>query len=38
MPFTIAENPLDCVVRSAGKVLEEIESLKKVLISPKKLK
>jgi len=38
MPVTIAENPLDCVARGAGKVLEEIESLKKVLISPKKLK
>lgn len=38
MPVSIAENPLDCVVMGAGKVLEEIETLKKVLISPKKLK
>lgn len=38
MPVSIAENPLDCVVMGAGKVLEEIESLKKVLISPKKLR
>ncbi|HOQ36319.1 MAG TPA: rod shape-determining protein [Acetivibrio sp.] len=38
MPVNIAENPLDCVVMGSGKVLEEIETLKKVLISPKKLK
>jgi len=38
MPVAIAENPLDCVVKGTGKVLEEIETLKKVLISPKKLK
>jgi len=38
MPVSIAENPLDCVVMGAGKVLDEIETLKKVLISPKKLK
>lgn len=35
---TIAENPLDCVVMGAGKVLEEIETLKRVLITPKRLK
>lgn len=38
MPVSIAENPLDCVAMGTGKVLEEIETLKKVLISPKKLK
>lgn len=38
MPVSIAEKPLDCVVMGTGKVLEEIEALKKVLISPKKLK
>jgi len=38
MPVYIAENPLDCVVKGAGKVLEEINVLKKVLISPKKLR
>lgn len=38
MPVSIAEDPLDCVVKGSGKVLEEIETLKKVLISPKKLK
>jgi rod shape-determining protein MreB and related proteins len=36
MPVSIAKNPLDCVVLGTGKVLEEIEVLKKVLISPKK--
>lgn len=38
MPVSIAENPLDCVVLGAGKVLEEIETLRKVLLSPKKIK
>jgi Actin-like ATPase involved in cell morphogenesis len=38
MPVSIAENPLDCVVLGTGKVLEEIETLKKVLLSPKKIK
>jgi len=38
MPVMIAENPLDCVAMGAGKVLEEIETLKKVLISSKKIK
>ena len=38
MPVSIAENPLDCVVLGTGKVLEDIETLKKVLLSPKKIK
>jgi rod shape-determining protein MreB len=38
MPVTIAENPLDCVAIGAGKVLEEIEALKRVLITPRKLR
>ncbi|MDP4093341.1 MAG: rod shape-determining protein [Bacillota bacterium] len=38
MPVSIAEKPLDCVVLGSGKVLDEIETLKKVLIPPKKLK
>lgn len=38
MPVSIAENPLDCVAVGAGKVLDEIETLKRVLITPKKLK
>lgn len=38
MPVSVAERPLDCVAAGAGKVLDEIEVLKKVLISPRKLK
>ncbi len=38
MPVMIAENPLDCVAQGAGKVLDEIETLKRVLISPRKLR
>lgn len=38
MPVAIAERPLDCVVLGAGKVLDEIETLKRVLITPKKLR
>jgi len=38
MPVSIAENPLDCVAMGSGKVLEEIETLRKVLITPKRLK
>ena len=38
MPVFIAEKPLDCVVIGAGRVLDEIETLKKVLISPRKLR
>lgn len=38
MPVIIAEHPLDCVVMGAGKVLEEIETLKSVLLAPKRLR
>ncbi|HEX2927825.1 MAG TPA: rod shape-determining protein [Ruminiclostridium sp.] len=38
MPVSIAETPLDCVALGTGKVLDEIETLKKVLISPQRLK
>lgn len=38
MPVTIADNPLDCVAIGTGKVLEEIETLKRVLITPRKLR
>ena len=38
MPVSVADRPLDCVALGAGKVLEEIETLKKVLISPKKIR
>lgn len=37
MPVHLAENPLDCVALGTGKVLDEIETLSRVLISPKKL-
>ena len=37
MPTFIAESPLDCVALGTGKVIEEIDTLKKVLISPRKL-
>jgi rod shape-determining protein MreB len=38
MPVMIADSPIDCVVIGTGKVLEEIETLKRVLITPRKLK
>jgi rod shape-determining protein MreB len=38
MPVNVAEKPLDCVALGAGKVLEEIEVLKRVLISPRKMR
>jgi rod shape-determining protein MreB len=38
MPVMVAERPLDCVAIGAGKVLDEIETLKRVLITPRKLK
>lgn len=38
MPVTVAETPLDCVAIGAGKVLDEIETLKRVLITPRKLR
>ncbi len=38
MPVLVAENPLDCVALGAGKVLDEIETLKRVLVTPKKLR
>lgn len=37
MPVHIAENSMDCVALGTGKVLEEIDLLKRVLISPKKI-
>src|SRR5690554_3981042 len=37
MPVHIAEDPLDCVVKGTGIALEEIKSLKRVLIAPKKI-
>lgn len=36
IPVNIAPNPLDCVVRGAGKVLEDLDNLKSVLINSRK--
>ena len=36
MPVNIASEPLNCVVLGTGMVLEEIDKLKNVLISPRK--
>ena len=38
IPVNIAQEPLDCVVRGAGKVLEDLDSLKSVLINSRKSK
>ena len=38
MPVYIAEEPLDCVVRGAGKTLEDLERLKTVLVNSRKRK
>ena len=38
MPVYIADEPLECVVRGTGKVMEELERLKPVLISNRKRK
>jgi len=36
LPVYIAERPLDCVALGAGKVLEEIDTLRKVLINSRR--
>ncbi len=36
MPVLVADNPLDCVARGAGKTLDEIEKLKAVLLNSRK--
>ena len=38
MPVYVAEDPLDCVVKGAGKTLEDLERLKTVLINARKRK
>ena len=38
MPVYVAEEPLDCVVRGAGKTLEDLERLKTVLVNSRKRK
>lgn len=37
MPVHIADDPLDCVALGTGKVLDELDILRRVLITPKKL-
>jgi len=37
MPVTLADEPLLAVARGTGKVLEEIETLSRLLVSPRKL-
>jgi rod shape-determining protein MreB len=37
IPVHLAEEPLDCVVEGTGVALEEIDSLKKMLMTPKKI-
>ncbi len=37
MPVYLAENPLDCVVNGTGNALEELDKIKDLLITPKKL-
>lgn len=37
MPVHLADAPLDCVVKGTGIALEEINSLKEILITPKKI-
>ena len=36
IPVHIADNPLDCVVNGTGKVLEDIDSLKKLLLNKRR--
>lgn len=36
MPVLVADNPLDCVARGAGKTLDELEKLKSVLLNSRK--
>ncbi|HOB19570.1 MAG TPA: rod shape-determining protein [Candidatus Atribacteria bacterium] len=38
MPVRIADNPLDCVVIGAGKVVEEIDTLRRVAIPTKNVR
>lgn len=37
MPVRIAEEPLNCVALGTGLALEQIETLRNILISPKNL-
>jgi len=37
MPVYLADQPLDCVVNGTGNALEELDKIKDLLITPKKL-
>ncbi len=37
MPVHIAENPLDCIAEGTGRVLDELESLRRILLTGRKL-
>jgi rod shape-determining protein MreB len=37
MPVVLTEEPLLCVVRGTGKILEEIDTLRRLLITPKRI-
>ena len=36
MPVLVADNPLDCVVKGAGKTLEDLEKLKSILLNARR--
>ena len=36
MPVYVAENPLDCVVKGAGKTLEDLEKLRSILLNARR--
>ena len=38
MPVTIAENPIECVAKGAGKTLEDLEKLRQILTNSRKRK
>ena len=38
MPVYVVEDSLDCVVKGCGKILEDIEKLRNVLINSRKRK
>ena len=38
MPVRVAEEPLTCVVRGTGVVLEEMESLERILLKPRRMR
>lgn len=36
MPVVVADNPLDCVVKGAGKTLEDLEKLRNILLNARR--